>query len=68
MGCVGCLPDVSEVNNMLNSISEKAKKLAIDNGENVFIYKEIDGSVSYMVESAARQEGIIPIRVVSFMS
>jgi hypothetical protein len=44
----------------LATVKVTAKKWAVENGKNVFIYKNESGDWTYMEESAARSIGIQP--------
>lgn len=51
----------------LEQLTIDAKRYAIDNQVNVYIYEEGFCNFQYMEEGAAESAGIIPLRVVSYL-
>lgn len=67
MNCPDCFKDVRSRNDQLAQAAIDAKKYAVDNQVNVYIYEEGFNNFQYMEEGAADRAGIIPLRVVSFL-
>jgi hypothetical protein len=67
MGCPGCLITEKERQQLIDQVSENAKKDAIKKGIFMVIYALPDGTVSYMAADAARGANITPLGYISHL-
>ena len=66
MNCPDCFKDVRSRRDQLEQVAIDAKKYAIENKVNVYIYEEA-GNFQFIQEGAAIAAGILPLRVVSYL-
>jgi hypothetical protein len=65
--CVGCLPDARELQEQIENVSAKAKEHAIKDKKLFVIYRLSDSKVSFMDADTARENGITPIKYISWL-
>lgn len=67
MSCNGCLITEKEKQHNIESVSKDAKEYAVRNKTFVVVYLLADGKASFMEAEAARSNGVIPVKFVSYL-